>query len=468
MSSPSPVFSDIWNRLDIDDTKCLKLVGINEDLTRSDCIRRHIPQLRVCDMSKFDFSEDVLATMVCFQMDQENSVSNLKTFILHESDLNTLVAQPNDRTINSVDLEDFIRTRNFEMNQKILVENIKHNLAENEKQNYVDKVRLMAMDEEFKVYEEDLSDYFRYAAQLMCWCDCKDSTPESFSPKYKDRFIRDFGEFFNGPNPETGDQLRKRIYAFNAQLYNGFTQRQTQWQTSEYSAYQFRVSLSDCERDYCCQLQERVDLQVETFQRYPLGKEDLLLFAMQQDAFGCRIPTIVGESNQIYLVVFSTTNAVYQEMIYTVADLWKSRVNRAGPSAVVEVLYFAGKFRSEGSPPVNKLDPIRFIPWHARGDYGAPTPRGPDSTTLCNGKPPMRNDPGCEVTKTKDRNLDFVTPVLSMLKSIFIRWSWQPQAVSSQFSTIDSDIETCDKLSSSWSVQTPQSPCTSSSCVSDV
>ncbi len=90
-------------------------------------IRSHIPKLRVYDVCGFDFSDDVLATMLCFHLDRHDSISNIKSIAFSSSDVQTLV-EKEDRRASSVDLENFIRKRNFEVNQRILAENIKHSL----------------------------------------------------------------------------------------------------------------------------------------------------------------------------------------------------------------------------------------------------------------------------------------------------------------------------------------------------
>ena len=135
----------LQQHLDFKDVKGLIVVDSREHLTRADCIRSHIPKLRVYDVCGFEVSDDVLATMLCFHLDRHDSISNIKSIAFSSSDVHTLV-EKEDRRASSVDLENFIRKRNFEVNQRILAENIKHSLAAEEMQSSVDLSKVSTLE----------------------------------------------------------------------------------------------------------------------------------------------------------------------------------------------------------------------------------------------------------------------------------------------------------------------------------
>jgi hypothetical protein len=466
--------SEIWHRFEAKDAKFLQVIDFTAHLTRAGCVRRHIPQLRVCDMCKFDFSENVVATMVCFQSDNHESISNLKTFPLKCSDVHTLMTKAE----GSVDIEEFIRNRNFVENQSVLADKIKHNLAAAEIQISMDDSKFSAINEEIKPFKNERWDFYAYGRALHSWCLACHVDPERLPSEYKDRFMREYGDFFQSPERKSINELHDRIYSDFCSAFKAFGQRRKRWRTSEYSAYDFRRTYLSIEADYLCQLQASQDLQMAIIQQRPIYKEDILLFAMQQDAFGCHVECLEGELNHIYLIVFSTEHScrVCLDKMDTAAELWKSRVNRACTSAViVQVFYFTGEFR-KGASALENFDPISFIPLHARGDFGIPTLQDLDNHQSNSELPtldlvdssdavvqdmdciiPTRSGLACDLeTPATGLNFDIMAPVLTMLtgfKEQLFRWPWQMQVLLPQIIAIDSESDTSTSINSSSDTQ---------------
>jgi hypothetical protein len=124
------------------------------------------------------------------------------------------------------------------------------------------------------------------------------------------------------------------------------------------------------QQKYLLDLESSPEKQSRAVSNRPIYNEDILALAIHDPSFRKYIRSVVGESDQAHLVIFSTSDACRACLRKTdsLAGKLASALSSSNKNVPVNTLYFTGKFRPAAAGD-DAPDRMLFIPPHARADF---------------------------------------------------------------------------------------------------
>ena len=336
---------DIWDEPDRKQ-EYVQVIDGTHDFSRSAAVRFYIPDLRRCSLTSLRNCEDSVGSLICFHAGKNDykevnlSYSFLRSFLSRKLCMN-----------RSSDFEEFVNERCFELRQRNLSSVIFNwNIAMGKLRGNDDilemEEKIMGSNVDIKLLNECAKILSHHSKQTS---ESKDNgKEETFVGKEETflcqdlrhvvRVLSEFGENFYGSESITN--MTERVTSKLNSLYFELEQQ-------ERNLHDLTADIKRKE-EYLLKLSNSLDLQTAVIKKKPFSKEDAIEFAMKQPCYLDHVRNFVGDSNRIYLLVFSS-NPGTRSHVRTMDELgdWLDLRLNACCQKRVKVFYFLGKFTSE-------------------------------------------------------------------------------------------------------------------------
>ena len=327
-----------------------KVIIGTDDLSRESAVRLRIRELRYCSFSSFRHSsEDSFGSFVCFHSEQDDF--NFKKADLSYTFLKSLLSREMC-TYKNASFESYVSERCYEERLSILAGTTSR--WDYEIQKLLDEIYDIKRTIEDEVLDMTYDLYCLDCCAERLISSSNDNGTASARTAVPISVIR--GNFYTNILYSCKHiELLLDFASADLEFY-GKVVNKIFWTSAELQ----RTA------DYIRKLRRSPDMQAAIIQRKPILKEDALLFALKQECYLEHLVNFVGDSDQLYLIIFSSNPgcaacertvdqrspgcAACEKTAEQIANLLESHFY-ASRGTSIKVFYFSGRF---GEAPYSK------------------------------------------------------------------------------------------------------------------
>ena len=317
-----------------------EMIECKDSFSREDAIRRHIPDLGSCTLNCLCRNQDSVGSLICFDAGK----NNFKEVDLSFSFLRSVLCQ-NLCISHYPDFEHLVSEHSFEERQRNLTDLIYRWRTIVTSTLEFDEI-IWDTTYKIKVLNDELN-FLQYYLAMLSNCSLPsipfrliiDSKWDETFADNKDlrhivRYLCEVEE--KGDVPESIENLTERIVSCCAELE--LYERKLDDLTADLRRKQ----------DYLSIVSKSSHMRAAVIKRKPFSNEEAINFALRQPCYLDHVRNLVGDSNRIYLLVFSSKpgSTAHRWLMDKLGD-WLDRRLNACCRKVAKVFYFDGKFAQD-------------------------------------------------------------------------------------------------------------------------